>query len=108
MAQQVLHPDTQTFDSLVSGEGVALVDFFATWCAPCRMLAPVIEQIAEQYDGRVKVAKVDIDAHPELASRYGVQSIPTVLVFKNGEMVAREVGARPLGTFTGILDGQLK
>ena len=71
-------------------------------------LAPVIEQIAEQYDGRVKVAKVDIDAHPELAARYGVQSIPTVLVFKNGEMVAREVGARPLGTFTGILDGQLK
>lgn len=107
MAQQILHPDTQSFDSLISEKVVVLVDFFAEWCMPCRMLSPVIEQIAGQYDGRVKVAKVNVDSCPELAARYGIQSIPTVLIFKNGEVSSREIGLRSFESLAGVLDAQL-
>lgn len=69
-----------------------LVDFWATWCGPCRMIAPIIEEIAEEYEGKVKVGKVKVDDVPELATRFGIASIPTVLVFKGGELSATSVG----------------
>ena len=72
-----------------------LVDFWATWCGPCRMLAPVIEEIANAYAGKVKVGKVNVDDERELALEYGVSSIPTVMVFQNGEIKATSVGYRP-------------
>ena len=72
-----------------------LVDFWATWCGPCRMLAPVIEEIANEYAGKVKVGKVNVDDERELALEYGVSSIPTVMVFKNGEVKQTSVGYRP-------------
>ena len=72
-----------------------LVDFWATWCGPCRMLAPVIEEIANEYAGKVKVGKVNVDDERELALEYGVSSIPTVMVFQNGEIKATSVGYRP-------------
>lgn len=72
-----------------------LVDFWATWCGPCRMIAPIIDQLAEEYEGRIKVAKVDVDENRDLAQRYGVMSIPTIIIFKNGEVVNQVVGARP-------------
>jgi len=71
-----------------------LIDFWAPWCAPCRMIAPHVEAVAESMQGKAVVGKVDIDAHPKLAERYGVMSIPTLVVVKGGEMVAREMGAR--------------
>ena len=72
-----------------------LVDFWASWCGPCKMLGPVISEIATEYDGRIKVGKVDVDEESDLAEQYGVQSIPLVLLFKNGEVAARSVGFKP-------------
>lgn len=72
-----------------------LVDFWASWCGPCQMLAPVIAEIAEEYAGKVKVGKVNVDEQPNLAKRYGIASIPTVMLFKNGEVVNTSLGYRP-------------
>lgn len=104
MSDKVLHPTVEEFDALIQGDQPVLVDFWATWCAPCRMIAPIIEQLAEQYDGKVTVAKVDVDEQNALAMRYGVQSIPMILVFKKGNIIARDVGAKPLANYTGMLD----
>jgi thioredoxin 1 len=80
---------------VVESDMPVLIDFWAEWCGPCRMIAPAIEELAGEYAGRVKVAKLDVDAEPGLASRYGVLSIPMIALFKDGEMVERIVGARP-------------
>ena len=69
-----------------------LVDFWATWCGPCRMMAPVIEELAEEYDGKVKIGKLDVDENSDIAARYGVMSIPTIILFKNGEVFSKSVG----------------
>ncbi|MBR3551798.1 MAG: thioredoxin [Clostridia bacterium] len=69
-----------------------LVDFWATWCGPCRMVAPIVEEIAQEYDGKVKVCKADVDENEDLAMEYGVMSIPTLMVFKNGALVNTQVG----------------
>ncbi len=72
-----------------------LVDFWATWCGPCRMVAPIVAEIAEENAGRIKVCKVDVDENPELAARFAVSSIPTLMVFKNGALADKAVGVRP-------------
>ena len=107
MSEHIIYPDEKDWDSLIEGYPLVLVDFWATWCAPCKMLAPAIDQLAEQYVGRVKVAKVDIDEHPSLAERYDVQSIPTLLPSKDGKVTARDVGAKPLKNYMAILDENL-
>ncbi|MCS7016033.1 MAG: thioredoxin [Gemmatales bacterium] len=84
-----------------------VVDFWATWCGPCRMIAPTIEALADQYAGRVKVGKVDVDANQDLASRYRVMSIPQVCVFKNGQEVARIVGAQPKKVYEDAIEKAL-
>lgn len=71
-----------------------IVDFWATWCGPCRMLAPVLEEIAEDYEGKVKVGKINVDEQPELAEAFKISSIPTIIVFKNGSITAMEIGYR--------------
>ena len=81
-----------------------LVDFWATWCGPCKMLAPTIAQIAEEKAGVAKVGKVDVDQQPKLASQFGISSIPTLMVFKNGKVTATSVGARPKAMIEGMLD----
>ena len=80
-----------------------LVDFWATWCGPCKMLGPVISQIADEYEGKVKVGKVNVDEEEELAAQYGIQSIPTVLLFKGGEVVEQSLGFKPKAFFEGLI-----
>jgi len=87
---------SQNFQSEVLESDVpVLLDLWAAWCGPCRMVGPIVEEIASDYAGRIKVGKVDVDAEPSLAARFGVSSIPTLLVLKNGAVAATAVGARP-------------
>ncbi len=96
--------NAKELDDLLAKEKFVLVDFWATWCAPCRMIAPVIEKLADQYEGKIAVAKVDVDENQELSIRYGIQSIPTVVLFKEGKVEAKEIGVKPLNSFTKMLD----
>ncbi len=84
--------ETVEFDELLKGDKPVVCDFFATWCAPCRMLAPVMDEVSEKYGDKAEFVKVDIDKNPELAARFGIMSIPLVAVFKNGEEAAKTVG----------------
>lgn len=81
-----------------------LVDFWAAWCGPCRMIAPIVEELAEEYDGKVKVGKLDVDANQQTAIKYGVRSIPTVLLFKGGEVAETIIGAVPKQAFIEKLE----
>ena len=81
-----------------------LLDFYADWCGPCKMLAPVVHEIAEENTGALKVGKVNVDEQPDLAAQFGVMSIPTLLVFKNGKLVNQTVGARPKSGVLALLD----
>jgi thioredoxin 1 len=85
-----------SFDSdvLKSNEPV-LVDFWAEWCGPCRMVAPVLEEVAGELEGKLKIVKLNVDENPQTASKYGIMSIPTLMIFKNGELASRQVGAAP-------------
>ena len=91
------------FDTTIN-EGVAMVDFWAPWCGPCRMIAPVIDELAEDFDGKAKICKVNTDEQQDIAIKYGIRSIPTILFFKNGEMVDQMVGAASKDTFAEKLN----
>ena len=96
------------FDSEVLKADVpVLVDFTATWCGPCRQIAPLIDQLADEFEGRVKVAKLDIDDSPGIAKRYGIRGVPTLYVFKSGEVVGQQVGAVPKRTIQQLMERAL-
>lgn len=101
------HLKKTDFDAAVGAAPLAMVDFWADWCGPCKMVAPVVEKIAADYDGKALVAKVNIDEEPELAQRFGVMSIPTLVFLKDGQEVVRKVGVMPPAAFTAVLDKNL-
>ena len=103
----IKHFKTAEFDAAVAAAPLAMVDFWAEWCGPCKMLSPVVESIGSQYEGKVLVGKVNVDEEPELARRFGVMNIPTVVFLKNGQEIDRKVGVMPPQVFTGVLDANL-
>jgi len=95
------------FEEIIGSEKPVLVDFWAEWCGPCKMIGPIVEEIAEEYEGRAVIGKVDVDNNPEVSAKFGIRSIPTLLVFKNGEIVDKQIGAVPKNILTQKLDAQL-
>ena len=95
------------FNDVISKNKTVLVDFWAEWCGPCRMIGPIIEELANEYEGKAIIGKVDVDSNQESSIKYGVRSIPTILTFKDGKIVDRQVGAVPKETLTNIIDSQL-
>ncbi len=100
--------DDDNFESEVLQADVpVLVDFWAEWCGPCLMLSPVIDDLADTYTGKVKIGKLDIDKSPQIAARFGVQNIPTVVLFENGDVAEKIVGAKPKKEYESILNAKL-
>ena len=99
--------DSTFKQEVLENETPVLVDFWAPWCGPCRMFAPVVDEISEQYDGQVKVVKVNTDENPSVASQYGIRSIPTLMIFKGGQRVDMVVGAVPKTTLANTLEKYL-
>ena len=97
----------KNFNDIISKNKTVLVDFWAEWCGPCRIIGPVIEELANEYEGKAIIGKLDVDSNQESSVKYGVRSIPTILTFKDGEIIDRQVGAVPKKTLTNVIDSQL-
>jgi thioredoxin 1 len=107
MGEPVSVNDSNFDQTVLKAEIPVLVDFWATWCAPCHMVAPVVAELATEYEGKVNFAKLDVDQNPKTASKYSVMSIPTLIIFKNGEPISHVVGFRPKAELKQKLDAAL-
>jgi len=108
VAAQVMKVDEGSWDAeVMKAPGLVMVDFWAVWCGPCQMVVPIVEELADEYAGKLRVMKLNTDENPEIAVRYQVMSIPTILFFKNGLAVEKLVGARPKRQFKEVIDSLL-
>ena len=108
MSDLVLHvSDAEFNETVLKAAGPVLVDYWAEWCGPCKMIAPVLDEIAADYQGRLTVVKVNIDANPMTPQQYGVRGIPTLMIFKNGEVEATKVGALTKSQLTAFIDSNI-
>ena len=108
MSDKIIHLTDDSFDSdVLKAEGPILVDFWAEWCGPCKMIAPILDEIAEEYEGRLTITKLNIDDNQGTAPKYGIRGIPTLLLFRDGEVVATKVGALSKGQLKAFLDANL-
>ena len=95
------------FEEIIGSDKPVLVDFWAEWCGPCKMIGPIVEEMAGDYEGKAVIGKVNVDLNPGVSAKFGIRSIPTLLVFKNGEVVDKQVGAVPKNILSKNLDAQL-
>ena len=108
MSEQILHVTDDTFDTeVLQSQGPVLVDYWAEWCGPCKAIAPTLEAIAKEYSGKLKVAKVNVDENQEIPRKYGIRGIPTLMLFKNGNVEATKVGALSKSQLTAFLDSNI-
>ncbi len=108
MASNASKVDEKSWETeVVQAPELVMVDFWAVWCGPCQMVAPIVEELATEYEGKVRVRKLNTDENPEIAGRYQIMSIPTILFFKNGQPVEKLVGARPKRQFKEVIDSLL-
>ena len=107
MARHAVEITDHNFAQVLASEPLVLVDFWAEWCGPCRMVGPVVEELAGEYEGKAIIGKVDVDANPQTSMKFGIRSIPTLLVFKNGQIVDKQVGAVPKHVLAQKLEAQV-
>jgi len=108
LSEQVIHTSDEKFDAdVIDSEVPVLLDFWAEWCAPCKMIAPMLIEIAEEYKGRLRIAKLNIDENPSIPPKFGIRGIPTLILFKNGTVEGQKVGALSKSQLTAFLDTNL-
>lgn len=108
MSDRIVYLTDDTFeDEVLNAEGPVLVDYWAEWCGPCKMIAPILDEISSEYEGKIKVAKLNIDDNPTTPPKYGIRGIPTLMLFKNGNVEATKVGAVSKSQLTAFIDSNL-
>ncbi|MGS0742168.1 thioredoxin TrxA [Glaciimonas sp. GG7] len=108
MSENIKHITDASFDAdVLKSDKPVLVDFWAEWCGPCKMIAPILEDVAKEYDGKILIAKLDVDANTLIPAKHGIRGIPTLILFKNGVAVAQKVGALAKGQLTSFIDSNI-
>lgn len=107
MSEKVINLTSENFQTVLTNKEPVLIDFWATWCGPCRMVGPVIESLADEYEGKTSICKINVDENPELAAQYKIMSIPTVMVIKDGQIIEKAVGVRTREEYQSMIEKAL-